>query len=69
MVGSFDLQSISVMCMGEKDVTVIPKETAHFGFHPNGDANTVVPMQELDVYTKNQLPLKVWIILRSLLFL
>ena len=47
------------MCMGEKDVTVIPKETAHFGFHPNGDGNTVVPVQELDVYTKNQLPLKV----------
>ena len=53
---------ISVMCMGEKDVTVIPKETAHFGFHPNGDGATVVPMQELDVYTKNQLPLKVRII-------
>ena len=56
------------MCMGEKDVTVIPKETAHFGFHPNGSGDTVVPMQELDVYTKNQLPLKVRIFQNSQVF-
>ena len=47
------------MCMGLNDVTVIPKETAHFGFHPNGHPDEVVPFQELDVYTKHQLPLKV----------
>lgn len=47
-----------VMCMGLNDVTVIPKETAHFGFHPNGHPDEVVPFQELDVYTKHQLPLK-----------
>ena len=60
--------TILVMCMGEKDVTVIPKETAHFGFHPNGSGDTVVPMQELDVYTKNQLPLKVRIFQNSQVF-
>ena len=44
--------------MGERDITVIPKESGQFGFFPNGSADQVVPMEELDVYTKNQLPLK-----------
>ena len=35
-----------VMCMGERDVTVIPRETAHFGFYKENSTDEVEPMPE-----------------------
>merc|ERR1712002_1300899 len=47
-----------VMCMGERDITVIPRETAHFGYYAYGQKEDVIPLEETEVWTQNQLGLQ-----------
>ncbi|KAF6149924.1 hypothetical protein GIB67_008645 [Kingdonia uniflora] len=49
-----------VLIMFEEDTIVVPKETAWFGFYPDGDLTKILPPQETKLYTED------WIGLRTL---
>ena len=44
--------------MGERDVTVLPRETSHFGFFKYGTDDELLPMDQTEVYVNDQLGLK-----------
>ncbi|KAL2958858.1 hypothetical protein AAZX31_18G233200 [Glycine max] len=49
-----------ILIMFEQDTIVIPKETAWFGYYPNGALHPVVPVQQTELYIDD------WIGLRAL---
>ncbi|KAK7340472.1 hypothetical protein VNO77_21176 [Canavalia gladiata] len=49
-----------VLIMFEQDTVIIPKETAWFGYYPNGALHPVLPVQQTELYIED------WIGLRSL---
>ncbi|KAM0868070.1 hypothetical protein ACQ4PT_041580 [Festuca glaucescens] len=49
-----------VLIMFEDDAVLIPRETAWFGYYPDGAFNPVLPPQETKLYTED------WIGLRTL---
>lgn len=49
-----------VLIMFEQDTVLIPKETAWFGYYPDGSFKPVLPPQETELYTED------WIGLRTL---
>ena len=55
---SFELDLCLVLCMGDRDVTVLPRETSHFGFFKYGTDDELLPMDQTEVYVNDQLGLK-----------
>ncbi|CAK9185012.1 unnamed protein product [Ilex paraguariensis] len=47
-----------VLIMFEHDTVLIPKETAWFGYYPDGEFNPVMPPQQTQLYTEDWIGLK-----------
>jgi len=47
-----------VLCIGDRDITVIPRESGQFGFYADDSDEIILKMEETELYMNNQLPLK-----------
>jgi len=47
-----------VLCIGDRDITVIPRESGQFGFYADDSDEIILKMEETELYKNNQLPLK-----------
>ncbi|KAK3195168.1 hypothetical protein Dsin_026478 [Dipteronia sinensis] len=47
-----------VLIMFEQDSILIPKETAWFGYYPDGSLDTILPAQQTPLYTEDWIGLK-----------
>lgn len=47
-----------VLVLFEDDTVVDPRETSWFGYYPDNDDKTIVPLQEQDIYTQDWIGLK-----------
>ncbi|CAL1375915.1 unnamed protein product [Linum trigynum] len=47
-----------VLIMFEEDEVIVPKETAWFGFYPDGEFNPVLPVQQTRLYQEDWIGLK-----------
>ncbi|KAK9716328.1 hypothetical protein RND81_06G225700 [Saponaria officinalis] len=48
-----------VLIMSEQDTVLVPKETAWFGYYPDGAFSPVLPVQETKLYTEDWIGLKI----------
>ncbi|RAL38052.1 hypothetical protein DM860_000746 [Cuscuta australis] len=47
-----------VLVLFQMDTIIVPQESSHFGYFPNGDFSKPVPMQQTDVYQKDMFGLQ-----------
>ena len=43
-----------VLCIGDRDITVIPRESGQFGFYADDSDEIILKMEETELYKNNQ---------------
>ena len=43
-----------VLCIGDRDITVIPRESGQFGFYADDSDEIILKMEETELYMNNQ---------------